>query len=136
MKKQNIVARVIVEVIGSPKDFVEETLGKVAEKLNGDNTIKVLKVRKKDAVQMKNKFWSAFIEAEVEVESVKRLIGMCYDYMPSTLEILEPAGFEIDSGEFGDALNDLLARLHQYSMIIKNMQAEVILAKRKLGEIK
>lgn len=136
MKKQRIIARAIVEVIGSPKDFVEETLGKVEEKLGEYSGAKVLKVEKKNAVQLKNKFWSAFMDAEIEVEDVKRLIGFCYDFMPSTIEILEPLRLEMETGEFGDALNDLLARLHQYSRIIKNLQAEVILAKRKLGEIK
>ncbi|MBI5872342.1 hypothetical protein HZB88_04640 [archaeon] len=136
MKRQKIEARAILEVIGSPKDFVEETLGKVEEKLKETDSIKVLRCEKHNAVQMKNKFWSAFMEAEIEVENVKKLIGFCYDYMPSTLEIIEPLGFEIDAEEFGSALNDLLARLHQYSKVIKNMQAEIILAKKKLGEIK
>jgi len=76
------------------------------------------------------KLYSTFAEIELETAELKTIIGLAFDYMPSNIEILEPAGMEIDLNEVGDLLNDLLARLHQYDSIMKNLHAENTILKR------
>jgi hypothetical protein len=56
--------------------------------------------------------------------------------MPSTIEILEPAGMDIDCRDLADFMNDYLTKLHKYSMVLKKMQTENIYMMKKLkGEI-
>ena len=132
MKKTNFIARIIVEVLGAPKEHVEETLHDVVEKLKQEDGIKVTKDMSYEAEQQQNGLWSAFAEIEYEASTLKRMLEICFDYMPSTFEVLEPAGLEIDTNVIADLFNDLLAKLHRYAMAIKNLQAENILLKESL----
>ena len=51
--------------------------------------------------------------------------------MPSSIEIMDPIKLNINSNEVDDLLNDLLARLHNFTMFLKNLQAENIVLKRE-----
>ncbi|MBU4242554.1 MAG: hypothetical protein KKF52_04965, partial [Nanoarchaeota archaeon] len=83
-----------------------------------------------------NGLWSTFSEVELEVIGIQRLLDVCFDYMPSTIEILDPAGLEIDSNNMAEILNDLMAKLHRYDMLLKNFNAENTILKEKLEKIR
>lgn len=134
MKQQKIVIRIMMEVMGSPKEHVENTLKQLTEKLKQASFAKILNEKTVPAELQENKFWSAFSEVELEVNSLQDLTIICYDFTPSTLEILEPAGMDIDTNDITEFLNDQLARLHQISAIIKNREAERIMMVNKLNE--
>jgi hypothetical protein len=57
-------------------------------------------------------FFSAFAELEILIKGSQLLIDFCFDKMPASVEILEPANFKLESNDFTDFLNDLLTRLH------------------------
>ncbi|HIH14772.1 MAG: hypothetical protein QT08_C0009G0016 [archaeon GW2011_AR17] len=135
MKK--IISRITVEVLGSPKDHVEKALQQVIKKLREDEKgIKVLKVEEFECKQMDNKLWNTFADIEFETFELKRVLDVCYDYMPSTIEILEPAGLEIDTNDIADVFNDFLTHLHKYSMVLKKLQTENIYMMKELEKIK
>ncbi|MBI4448366.1 hypothetical protein HY643_05285 [Candidatus Woesearchaeota archaeon] len=131
METQKIVARILMEVMGSPKEHIEKTLKNLMEKMKTERDIKVLKYKVFEAEQLENKMWSTFAEVEVETNQLKRLWDLCFDYMPSSFEILEPEELRFNMKNLGDVLNDLMARLHKYDMIIKNLHAENILLKKE-----
>lgn len=122
--------RFIIEVAGYPKDHVENTMKAVVEKLKKEK--KVMRYNIFEAEQ-KEKLFSTFSEVEIEVEDFDELIGICFDYMPSSVEILKPSKINLESKEFENIINDLLAKLHQHDMIMKNLQANNLLLKKKLG---
>ena len=135
MKK--IISRITVEVLGSPKDHVEKALQQVIKNLREDEKgIKVLKVEEFECKQMDNKLWNTFADIEFETFELKRVLDVCYDYMPSTIEILEPAGLEIDTNDIADVFNDFLTHLHKYSMVLKKLQTENIYMMKELEKIK
>ena len=136
MKKTIFVARLIEEVVGSPKEHVEATLKNVIEQLKKEEGVKVLKEENYEAELLKNGLWSAFAEIEYETASFKRMLEICFDYMPSTFEIIEPAGLEIDTNDIASLFNDLLAKLHKYALAIKTLQAENLLLKQKMQKEK
>ncbi len=136
MKSKKIVARLIIEILGAPKAHVEETMGMVIDKLKAEEEVELLKKTTYESEQQENKLWSTFSEVEIKVSSFQRLMGLAFDYMPSTLEILEPAGLELDSNNVSDVLNDLLAKLHRYDMLVKNFNAENKVLKQKLEKIR
>ncbi len=129
--QQKVTARIIVEVIGSPKDFVEETLRNVLEKLKQEKGIQLHNSKTYVTEQLENKFWSTFAEIELEAETLRRLVGLCLDYLPASVEILEPAGMDLDLSEVAYITNDMLGKMHEYSKIIKNLQAEIILMRKQ-----
>ena len=127
-----IKVRVIIEILGSPKEHVEEIINKVVKKIETEETdIKLLNGKSYEATEVKG-LWSTFAELELEFNNLYDLIGFSFDYMPSVIEILEPEKIDIGMGDVNELLNDLLAKLHNYDMVTKNLSAENILLKRQL----
>ncbi len=148
MKAKKIVARMLVEVIGGPEDFVKKTLKDIIDKLKKDKKITVLKEesfkpkkisgedlkkfaasmqrKPEDVKAMEGKLFSTYAEVEFETDKLMHLIDISFDYTPSTLEILEPAGMDIDCNDITTMLNDLLAKIHRYTYVIKTQQAQLI----------
>ena len=133
---KNIISRITVEVLGSPKEHVENALKQVIKKLQEEKDVKVLKVQEFECKQMDNKLWNTFADIEFETAELKKVLDVCYDYMPSTIEILEPAGLEVDTNDIADVFNDFLTHLHKYSMVLKKLQTENIYMMRELEKIK
>lgn len=137
MKKQKIVVRVTEEVLGSPKEHVEKTLSEVIENLKKQKDIKILNIKIHEANQLENKMFSTFADIELETDSFKKLTDICFDFMPSTIEIIEPAGLEVDTNHITEMLNDLLAKMHKYSFVLNKIKTENIYLMKKIkGEIK
>lgn len=132
MKRQEITARVIFEVVGSPKEHVEEMLKQTIKKLENDKKLRLQNAKTYQTEQLENKFWSTFAEVEFKADTMQDVLDMCFDYTPSTLEILEPAGIEMDTEHLAGLFNDLLAKIHQFIAAIKNYEAENRILKQKI----
>jgi putative lipoic acid-binding regulatory protein len=130
-----ITSRITIEVMGSPKEHVEKALVDVINKLKNDKQIEVVNVKAYKAEQQENKLWSTFADIEIETKNLKKLSDICYDYMPSTLEILEPIGMEMQSIEVQDFINDVLTRMHKYAMVIRKLQTENIYMMKELEKV-
>lgn len=126
----NIKIKIVIEVLGSPKEYVEKALDKVIERLKSE--YKVLNHVAYETLQI-NQFWSTFADVELIVKDIDEVIGLVFDYMPSSIEIIEPDIFNFKSNEIMNIINDLIARLHQYDMVVKNLRAELLMLKKKQG---
>ncbi len=126
-----IKANMIIELMGSPKEHIEELIKTIVENLKKEKDVKVNKEKISDTTEVKG-FWSSFAEMEVELKDIGKLIDLSFDYMPSSIEILEPEKTEVDMAFMTDFVNDLLARLHRYDMLLKNFYAENKLMKDRL----
>ena len=123
-------ARFIIEIAGYPKEHIEETMKEVIKKLRNER--KVLNYKIFEA-EKKEKLFSTFSEVEIEIKDFDELVGVCFDYLPSSIEVLKPDKFNLESKDFENFVNDLLAKLHQYDMVIKNLKAHNMLLNKKLG---
>jgi len=126
-----IKAKIIIELLGSPKEYIEETMKKVLDELKARKEVSILKQETSDAKEVE-KFYSVFSDIEMKCNDISTLIGICFDFMPSSVEIISPENLSFESKEMENLLNDLLARLHQESMLIRNLHAENLLMKQKL----
>jgi len=120
-------ARLIIEIAGSPKEHIEEVMKQLVNKVMEEK--KVLKYNIFEA-QEKEKMFFTFTEIDMELSSIEELLGFCLDYMPSSVEILDENDIEIKREELENTVNDLLAKLHQYDMTLKNLKAELMLTKK------
>jgi len=97
--------------------------------------IQVVKEELVDTKQMEDKkLWSNFAELELQVKEMGALIDFCFDFMPSSIEILEPEKIDGAREPLTNLLNDLIGRLHQYDMLLKNLHAENIMLKKKVED--
>ena len=119
----NVTARVIIEMLGSPKDHVEKTIRDYVLVLKKDKNITLLKEDVADA-QEQNGLYMAFVEMDIKFSTVNKLMDFCFESMPSSVEILEPQELSFDSSNLSSLLNDLQARLHQVDMSMKQLTAQ------------
>ncbi len=134
VEKKPILSRILIEILGSPQKHVEEASRLVVQKLEKLSHIKVETYKVFDTIK-KGVFFTAFIEAEIKTQTAEDLIGFCFDFMPSTVEIIEPDEFQFESRELEKPLNDLLARLHQSDMILKKRTAKKTVLENNLKKL-
>ena len=130
-----IKIRAIIEIAGFPEDHVKTTMDMVLENLSKEKGVTIIK---KDVAPVKNveKMWSTFAELELKMENFSELNDFCFNYMPSSIEIIEPVKMNINSNEMDDLVNDVLARLHNFTMFLKNLQAENMVLKKEISDEK
>ncbi len=111
-------------MLGAPKEHIQETLKLYIDKIKEQE--KGIVVRHIDHGETKevDNLFSVFAELELDFTDMKTLTYFCFDYMPSSVEIFEPAQLVYNVNDYTDFLNDLQARLHKFDMIIKNLSAE------------
>lgn len=126
-EKGHLIARTIIEILGKPQQHVEETMHAVVEKVRTLESAELLKEHIAEPKQVEG-LWSIFAELEVLFKSFEDLAGFCFDFMPSSVEILEPENLPLHNSDISTLLNDLLAGLHNLDMVAKNtrVQADIL----------
>jgi hypothetical protein len=117
-------ARVIIQMMGGPKKHIEDTLRKYIDKIEEDYAD--IKVKKKyvSPAKKEGELFELFAELELVIDGAENLVWFCFDYMPSSVEIIEPEQLVYDSHDFMNFLNDLQQKLHKVDMALKNLSAE------------
>lgn len=123
-----IKARIIIEVVGKPKEHVEQAMNGYIEKIKKDERMEILNQGidpiKETDVEGQGKFFATFAELEMKFKDMFILGNFCFDYMPSSIEIIEPEEFKLSNRDIAAVFNDLQGKLHQVDMVAKqaNMQ--------------
>jgi len=115
--------RAIIEIMGLPKEHVKEIAKKILDNLKKEQNIKLKSEYTADTIQ-KNKIWSTFIEIEANITNLIHLNYFCFNYGPSSIEILDSENITISTREFNASLNDLLQKLHEQNLILSKLFAE------------
>ena len=117
--------RAILEVLGKPQEYVEEALKGYLKKLREDGRYKVLNQEMAETKQQEGQeMWSTFAEIEVETKEPKSIVAFCFDYMPSMVEIIEPAEIILTDVEASEFFSDLQGKLHNVDMVAKQTKLE------------
>ena len=119
-----IHVRTIIEMLGMPKEHVIDTLKSYVNKLDESDDFIVLNEGYSDPEEKENMF-SVFVEVEMLVKGVENVSFYCFDYLPASIEILEPTSLKYSSHHLTDFLNDLLGRLHSLDMNFKTDKAKI-----------
>mgnify|MGYP001588610459 FL=1 len=127
--------KAIIEILGRPKEHVEDTINKVIEEIKNRKGLTLLENKVAKTKKLEN-FYSSYIDVELKLSNMDQLIDFCFDFMPSNVEILEPEELTLDSHLLAEYMNDLLAKLHHQSMVMRNIHAENLVMKQKLGVTK
>ena len=126
LEKGYMKASTIVEIIGKPKEHVIETFNKYLEAMKKDEDLEILEVKSEEPMEMEDQkgIFSTFAEIELWAKNVNKLIGFCFDYMPSSIEVIEPETTRMTNQHITDMLNVLQARLHHTDMLANKMYQE------------
>jgi hypothetical protein len=137
IKEGWIRLKMIIEVAGFPEEHIEKSLQVVSDKIDKEKSMIVLESTLHKPSKVSEKVFSAFMEMEFLSDSLAQIMGMVYDYLPSSIEIIEPEDpISDDPQAVTMILNDLLARLHRYNQMIHALKAENVVLKREYQKLK
>jgi hypothetical protein len=123
METNELTAIMVIEVLGRPVEHVNSVISDLINRLEKEAGIKLIKKKVAEPKQIEQLF-STFCEVEIKVESLHRLIEVCMDYLPSSVEIVEPEKIELKLQDGNAVINYLLAKLHKYEEIVQVLNAE------------
>ncbi len=115
-----IQAQVIFELAGNPKEHIEETLREYMNNIQEDSRVKILEKEYADAKEQEDGVWSAFVETELLATGLDTLTWLAFNFMPASIEIIEPERMEFTNDQLMTWLNDLLAKLHEVNTAMVN----------------
>ncbi len=121
LDKGSLLCRAICEILGKPKEYVEETAQLLVQKAQELPEAQLLEVEVMEAIPQgkEGTVFSTFAEMQILFKNTKALMSFCFDFMPSSLELIEPEKIVMTNDIFASWLNELQGRLHQVDMVAK-----------------
>lgn len=128
--------RAIIEILGTPKDHVEETMQKVLDLIKKSENMELISHDIAETQEIEN-IWSTFGEFELEFQDIDKLTDFCFEFMPSSIEILEPEDLvKVKTKKLEGLFNDMLTKVHHYDMTLKKIMLGKSLNLKKANEKK
>ena len=117
-------AIMIVEIAGRPADHVKAALESHVGQMRTLSDIEVFSINVSEAREIDGSegMFTCFAEVEFGAESFLRLTELIFDFMPSSVEIIEPGELRMGMSDATSFLNNLTGRLHRYDEIAKLAQ--------------
>lgn len=121
-----LVIRATVEIAGTPKEHIENAMKILIDSIKDVEDIKLVAHEVFDAkkINEEGSLYTIFAELELGARDFIALCKFCFDYTPSAVEVLAPASVALDAASANNFINDLLSRLHETDMVLKNLRAE------------
>lgn len=111
-------SRVIIEVLGKPEEHVDNALHIYTDNIKKDKEIIIISEDYSE-IEPQESLFSGFVELEILTKNLMKLVWFCYDYLPSSVEIIEPEKISFKNSEFSNYLNELQIRMHNLGEELK-----------------
>lgn len=136
-QEKGIRATLILEMIGRPKEFISESMGRVIEEMEKEKGVQVVSKKVNEPIELKEskEFFTTFAEIEIEVEEIANLAILMFKYMPAHVEIIEPELIALTNNGWSDILSELTRRLHGYDEVARVLQYENAELKKNIEEL-
>ena len=134
MAEKRVRVIMIIEIAGRPPEHVVETLKTHIGQMKNLKDIEYLSetFSEPKKIDEEKDLYTCFAEVEIETKNFERLVELVFDFMPSSVEVLEPAELNFDLQGATAFLNNLTGRLHRYDEIAKMAQIQNQQLARKL----
>jgi hypothetical protein len=108
----------IIELAGKPKPHLGKAVTRMVGVMDEDKALKLIK-RDVAKPEEKNGMFVTFIEVDALAKSKETLIDFCFNYMPSSIEVIDPSSFKLDARELSTLLVEVQGRVHTLDMQMK-----------------
>jgi hypothetical protein len=135
--EEKIKAIMIIEVAGRPPQYLTDSLKAHVEKLNSIKGVRLVssKIAEARIIEEEKDLYTSFAEVEVETETLGKLMELVMDYMPSSVEIVEPSEICFNCHEASMLFNDLAGSLHKYDEIAKVARMQIQQLSQRLQQM-
>src|SRR3989338_5009579 len=116
-----IHASFVLEILGRPKEKVEEALQILVKRIGEEKGIKMIvqKLNEPIPVGASSSLFTSFAEVELEFESMELLIAALFAYLPSHIKIFKPEKLTLTNSSLAEIASAIVQRLHNYDAITK-----------------
>lgn len=123
--------------MGKPASHLESAIKDHVKKLEDIKGLKVIRSDVNEPVEIKDKnqpgFFSCFAEVEIKCKTFGQLSEVVINFMPSSVEIVDPSKITLSCNESTEVLSHFIRRLHEYDNVAKAAQTRLGLLNQKLG---
>lgn len=133
--KGYFLSRAIIEIVGKPKKHIEETMEGFVVKISKDTTYSLVeaKVEKGEKVESSEDLYSVFAEVEFLAKDVETLMNFVVDYMPASIEVMEPGKVSVQASFLSNLLTELVGKIHMFDMAYKKLKSQNDFMGKSLG---
>lgn len=121
---EKIIVHTIIEVLGKPKEHVQQLLKEYVDKLKKEKDLTIIKQTYSEPKERQDKLFGMFVELEIRFDSFHKVIWFTFDYRPASIEIVEPEDLVFNIQTANEYLNDVLGKLHTIDLLLTNIAAE------------
>jgi hypothetical protein len=134
---EKLHANMVLEILGKPKENVVEALNTLVVKMGAEKGVKTLEKKYHDPIPAvdSNDMFTSFAEVSMEFDSVNNFFGICFAYMPSHVELVNPEKIILTNSDLNDMGNKLVSRLHEYDSITKKALIERDFMAKELNKV-
>jgi len=127
---------ITLEIMGHPKEHVEKTMQLVMERLNAEKGVEIISSNVHEArLQEKQQLFSTFAEVELLLRDLETLTRICFDYMPSSVELIKPDDFKLSALDMSNFVSDMLSTLHHIDFKLKDANAKNLLLEKNSANL-
>lgn len=132
-----IHVNIIIEILGKPASHIEKVIEAAVEKLGTEKDVEILsrEINPANKVENTNEVFTVFAEVELLVKGLPKIVDIVFDYMPASVEIVNPTAMNFKLEDANALLNDIATRLHQYDALSKRFRLERDYLAKKLEEM-
>ncbi|MBW2964096.1 hypothetical protein KY363_01430 [Candidatus Woesearchaeota archaeon] len=127
--KGHVLARIIIEVLGAPKEHVEEAVQIVVDKVHHIKDADVISENTYEAEE-KGKLFVTFSELEIWFHNLDTLSNFLFEFTPSSVEIVQPQTLSLKANFVSGFLNDFLLKMHELGLKLKDTAASSMLLQK------
>ena len=124
----------IVEMAGQPPEYVKERLEQHVGVLQTFKDVEVhsIHVSEPKEVEKGKNFFTCFAEVDFEAERFSRISDIMFDFMPSSVEVVEPSKVNLDASEASNLLNNISGRMHRYDQAAMMLKGKLQQTEKQL----
>jgi hypothetical protein len=127
--KGQILARIIIEVLGAPKEYVEEAIKLVIDRAKSVQQLEVVSESTYEAEE-KGKLYCTFSELEIWFQNMDVFSRFLFDFNPSSVEVIQPQTVPLKALFLSGFFNDFLLKMHELGLKVKDNSAKTQLLQK------
>jgi hypothetical protein len=134
---QKFEARMVLEILGRPKEHLVEALKGLVTKISAEKGVKIINqnIHEPIPVEKSNDLFTTFAEIELEIDNLNTYFVLIFTYLPSHVEIITPETLTLENFTLNDLSNNIIQRIHSYDAVAKRLVADNDLLVKKLKEV-
>ena len=117
---------------GNPKEHVEKTLKLYIDSIKEDPSYVFMNEYYAPSEEHDG-VWGTFYESEILIGGLEKFNMLCFNLGPASVEVLKPESITLTDKKITDWYNDLLSKIQEVGITVKNLNSENDLLKVNLN---